>query len=270
MNVFKNLLSSFDIFGITYSFRYKDKEKYQTVTGGIIMLLFLILVLAFGIYYFIPFINRNNYTIVYYTMNLAVTEEVNLFNSESNIAVGLNCEYVNGENLSIFDLFYLKSKYILYIKNQNGTFNKVQTSLKTHKCTYEDFYNKYNKQVDYLGLTNYECLDIKNNTLQGIFADQIFSYYEFTASAKSNSSLKQIDRFLFENDCKFNFAFTDIIIDLDNYKEPITQFINDIFIQLNPTLFIKRNVYFMNQYFSNDDYVLFVFKEDEIGKINIF
>ena len=70
-----DLIKELDIYGITYSFRYKNKERYQTALGGIIVILFFILVIVLGIYYFIPFANRKNYTIVYYTMNLASTEE---------------------------------------------------------------------------------------------------------------------------------------------------------------------------------------------------
>ena len=46
------------------------------------------------------FANRKNYTIVYYTMNLASTEEVNLFQSESNFAVGVTCDANKKEKLS--------------------------------------------------------------------------------------------------------------------------------------------------------------------------
>ena len=56
-----------------------------------------------GIYYFIPFMDRKNYTIVYYTMNLAATEEVSLFASESNFVVGLNCEFNKDEKQIITD-----------------------------------------------------------------------------------------------------------------------------------------------------------------------
>ena len=55
METIKSFLSAIDIFGITYSFKYKQKERYQTVLGGFILILFLILVIAFGIYNFIPF-----------------------------------------------------------------------------------------------------------------------------------------------------------------------------------------------------------------------
>ena len=101
MKAIKKLLTKIDIFGINFTFRYREKEKYQTSIGGFFFLLFLIAVLVMGIYYFIPFINRKNYTIVYYTMNLASTEEVQLFSSESNIAFGLSCENNDKETRKI-------------------------------------------------------------------------------------------------------------------------------------------------------------------------
>ena len=267
MKEIKSFLRSIDIFGTTFSFRYKDRERYQTIKGGLIIILFIILVLIVGIYYFIPFLNRKNYTIVYYTMNLAATEEVNLFQSESNFAIGVYCERNDNEKLSIHDLIEMKSRYTSYVKN-DGIRNKFFKELKTHKCNYEDFYNKYNKQVDFLGLSRYECLEEKEGTIQGIYTDQIFSYYDFGIIAKNEWALKELDRFLFENDCKLEFYYTDIIIDLNNYEEPIKQYLNEAFIQLNPTLHIKRNIFFMNQYFTNDNYLVFVFGDNNLPEVN--
>ena len=270
MKTIKNFFTALDIFGVTYGFRYKDKEKFQTAVGGFFVLLFFALVIGMGIYYFIPFINRKNYTIVYYTMNLAATEEVNLFASESNFAVGLNCENNDKEYRKINEIFNLKSRYVLYIKSRDGTYHKDATNLDTHKCTYDDFYNKYNSNMDYLGVSNFDCVKDKDVSIQGIFSDQVFSYYEFSVVTYNQSEelIKEAERFLFHNDCKLQFVYTDIIIDLDNYEKPETQYLNEIFIQLNPTLFIKRNIYFMNQYFTNDDYLMFNFEEgDEAAEI---
>ena len=125
--------------------------------------------------------------------------------------------------------------------------------LETHSCTYSDFFNKYNKQMDYLGLTKFKCIRKKNYIIQGIFSDQIFSYFEVSLLSKNKSAelINEIERFLFENDCKLNIAFIDIIIDLDNYENPMTRFLNDeIFIQLDPVYYTKMNVYFMHQEFA--------------------
>ena len=265
MSAIKSFFTMIDIFGVNYNFRYKDKEKYQTALGGFIVILFAILAITVAIYYFIPFVNRKNYTIVYYTMNLAKTEEVDLFASESNFAVGLICEKNKNEKKKIDELLDLKSRYIEYVKSRDGNYAKNPKDTNIHLCTYDDFYNKYDAQFDYLSLQTYYCVGNKEFTIQGIYADQVFSYFEFSVVAKDTTKAwtDEVLRFLFHNDCKLQIAFTDIIIDLDNYENPITQYLNTIFIQLNPSLFIKRNIYFMNQHFTNDDFLMFVFGDDQ-------
>ena len=122
MRSIKKFLTMIDIFGINFTFRYREKEMYQTALGGFFFLLFVIALLVMGIYYFIPFINRKNYTIVYYTMNLALTEEVNLFASESNIAFGLSCESNKKETRKIEELLYIyKCSYFDFPKFAVGT-----------------------------------------------------------------------------------------------------------------------------------------------------
>ena len=261
MEAILNFLRALDSFGIAYNFRYRDKNKYKTAIGGSFCILFLILVGVLGILTFIPFVNRKNYTIVYYTMNLAETEEVNIFKSESNFAVGLSCEAKKGETRNILDLLNLKTSYVLFQKFLNGSYAKFNKPLITHKCTYNDFYNKYDGEFDYLGLSKYECISSKNFTIQGIYSNEIFSYFEFSVQAKNQSDqlLDTIESFLENNDCKVNFAYTDIIIDLDKYRSPITQYLNQIFIQLTPHLYIKRNIFFMNQYFTTDDNLMYIY-----------
>ena len=47
-----------------------------------------------------------------------------------------------------------------------------------------------------------------------------------------------------------------------NYESPFTPYLTDMYVTLNPPVFIKRNAFFLNQYFSDDDYWLFVFGDD--------
>ena len=76
MKSLKVFLRKFDIFGIPLTFRYKAKDKYSTPLGGATIIIFCILALAFGIYYIIPFIKRQNLSIIYYTMNIPKTEQI--------------------------------------------------------------------------------------------------------------------------------------------------------------------------------------------------
>ena len=66
-----------------------------------------------------------------------------------------------------------------------------------------------------------------------------------------------------ESDCKLQIYYSDNTVDIDNYEDPIKSYIEAVFIQINPTLSTKRNLYFMNQYLYDDDFLLGVFGEDD-------
>ena len=264
MKTIKGFLKAIDVFAVPLSFRYKEKVYYSTALGGFFIILLVVAALSVGIYYFIPFINRKNFTIVYYTMNLSQTEQIKLHESKANFAFGLSCEkIVNG--LSVFDVLKLESKFIIFTKNPDGTFKKEKQIQSSHPCGYADFYYNYNSSVDYLDLDQYQCLDDIEHVIEGIYSDQVFSYYEFSAGALTGTeqNFKDIDNFLLFNDCKLQLYYTDITFDLVNYEVPIKDYLNSLFIQIDPTLFVKRNIFFMNQYLYNDDYLIWNFGEDD-------
>ena len=263
MKSIKKFLRTIDIFGIPLTFRYKKNDKYSTSLGGLTIIIFIILAIAFGVYYFIPFVKRQNLSIIYYTMNIPKTEQIKFKDSKAAFAIGFDCQK-NGR-LKVEDVFKLDAVFANYVKEMDGTYHKDKYPQTTHNCEYEDFYNNYNSSFDYLNLKNYQCLDNNKHIIEGIYADKVFSYYEFSVEAinDSDETFNNIYEYLFENDCKLQLVFTDITIDLSNYKEPIKPFLNSFFIQLNPTLFIKRNVFYMNQYLYDDDSLIAVFNSEE-------
>ena len=260
----KHILKKFDVFGVNLSFKYKQENKYKTSLGGFIFLVFCIIVTIVAIYYFIPFINRKNFSMVYYSMNLKGAEGINFHESKAAFAVGFSCS-VDEDGTTVDDILNFTLNYVIYLKNKDGTRSKERTILNTHHCNYEDFYNSYNDSLDVIRISDFKCLDKKDDVVAGIYTDEVFSYYEFSVSAKEDSvtNFNRIDKYLTSNDCRLELYYTDITFDLNNYKEPIKTYINSIFLQLNPTLFLKMNVYFMNQYFLDDDYLLYVFDEGD-------
>ena len=78
---------------------------------------------------------------------------------------------------------------------------------------------------------------------------------KFDVYAKNNSRelLDKIDSYMLANDCKFQIFYSDNTIDIDDYKDPIKSYLETVFIQLNPTLSVRRNMYFMNQHLYDDD-----------------
>ena len=266
MRDIKKFLKKLDLFGVNLNFKYQANDTYTTSLGGLFILIFGAVALGFGIYYFIPFIKRKNLSIIYYTMNIPKTEQINLKDSKAAFSIGFQCD--ENENFKVKNIFDLQSRFVIYTKDMEGKNNKKKEDLSWHYCEYQDFYNEYNDSMDYLGLNHFQCLDDYERSIEGIFSDQIFSYYEFAVMNKNKTkeNFNTIYQYLSQNDCKLVIYYTDITIDLTDYKEPIKPFLNSIFIQLNPTLDIKRNIYFMNQYLFDDDFMFAVFSGDEKPK----
>ena len=88
----KRFLKKFDVFGVNFSFKYRQEDKYQTSLGGIFFIAFCVVVAVVGIYYFIPFIKRKNFSIVYYSMNLQGAEKLILWNQEGLLELGLSVQ----------------------------------------------------------------------------------------------------------------------------------------------------------------------------------
>ena len=262
MKSIKSFLRKLDVFGVPYSFKYRDKEKYTTALGGLFVVLFIAAALFMGIYYFIPFYNRKNYTTVYYTLTMAKTEVVNFGVSETAFAIGLNC-WTGNDGTVASDLFRIDHKYIYYKLEEE--YKKNTDMISTHQCTKADFYNRYDETFDGSSIYNYQCMDDSDRGIEGIFTSPIFSYYEFDVYAKNDSQalLNKITDYLTENDCKLQIYYSDNTVDISDYEEPIKSYVEAVFIQLNPTLSIRRNIYFMNQYLYDDNYLIWVFGDDD-------
>ena len=181
-------------------------------------------------------------------MNIPQTEQIKFKDSKAAFAIGLDCKSTG--RLKVEDVFVLDSTFVNHIKEINGT-RKEKIKQNSHKCKYEDFYNNYNSSFDYLKLRNYECLDDNDNNLEGIYADRIFSYYKFTVEAinDTNETFNNIDEYLLENDCKLQVIFTDITINLSNYKEPIKPFLIFFFYTIKSYFIHKKKCLFYESIF---------------------
>ena len=203
MKAFKRILKKFDVFGVPFLLRYRNEDKYSTSLGGFVFILFAICVVAFGIYFFIPFFNRKNFNIIYYSMNLPSTEPIKLKESKAAFAVELECTNGN-DGTKAEDLLNLDIKYVIYTKDKEGNKNKESSKLSTYPCNYSDFYNNYNDSIDLLNIDKLNCLDKTDYIIEGIYTDEIFSYYEFSVYSKEDTSnnFDKINDYLLSNDCK--------------------------------------------------------------------
>ena len=270
-NLVKKFFEFIDLFYVPISFRYKKEDSYSTCIGGIFSFILIILITAFGIYYFIPFVNRENYSLYYYTINLNQTEEIDLRKSKAALAFGFECSNkANAElykEISIEDLLELKAKYVFY---KNKGIDKKNLAINIHNCNISDFYDDENliKSISQNRMNELKCLDNLDQIIKNRYQDKHdnFTYYQIDVNAKNDVPKLQIRNFLLDNDCKIELYYIDAKIEVEDYSEPIKPFLNEIFLQLDPDLDLRMNNYFMNEYFESDNELFFPGKSSQ--KIN--
>ena len=264
----KRILRTFDFFGESFTFRYKDEDKHSTVLGGIIVIVFSILSLAYAIYNLFPFIRKENFSLQYYTMNLNNTEEIKLSESPTAFGVGFSDDNKNQTLYNISDLLEIKFKYKTINKKaqKNNETKTVNEALDSHTCNFDDFHNLHEKAFEDLNISNFKCLSREKLTSpQGIYTDEVFSYFIISVESKDkdNATHNQlINDYLIAHDCKLQFYYIDIAIDINNVKNPFSSFLNSMFLQLNPTLIQKKNIFFMNYHLLDDNQILHIDKDE--------
>ena len=265
----RSFFRNFDLCSVAFSFKYMDEDKYTTSLGGLISICFFIIGIIIFVINFIPFYNEQNFTLQDYIVNTDKTEEIKLNVSPMAFAIGFDCPVDSKTHINGEDLFDIIGSFIIYTKDNNGNRNKDIKEIKMHNCNENDFHNEHNDSFNLLKINELYCLD-KNATndtkLEGIYTDEKFTYYEFSLIAKKDTAehYKKIDDYLIENDCKLQFYYTDLTLSLSNYKEPIKSYINSLFLQINPTLFLKMNIFFMNYHLiDNKAYIEIINKEKE-------
>ena len=249
--IFKKVLRWFDFSGESFTFKYKDKDKLSTISAGIIYLIFYILALLYFIYIFIHFLNKEIFQLQYYVMNSDQNENIKLDDKTTTFAFGLTNDN-NDTEYHISDLFTIETKFTT--KSDKGGKNNINKTYK--QCSREDFKNIESSSI-LEKIEEFKCFD-KNDLKDipvGIFTDHYFSYYTIIVKSKyeNNETYDRIiDDYLTKNDCKLQYYYTDIKLNLSKSDKPFSYIINSMFLQLNPNLIQKKNIFYMNYLLEND------------------
>ena len=230
LKTIKKYLRMFDFFGESFTFSYKNEDKHSSALSGIICISFYIFAFAYIVVNFIPFCKRKNFSLQYYSINSNDTEDINLAAKPIAFGFGITNDNKTAE-YDINDLFDIIVSFNTYYTDY-----KNKTPIDQHQCKEDDFHNLsiINKTI----YENLSCIDREVNP-KGIFTDTEFSFYTISVESKYKDDKehnKLINNYLIENDCKFQFYYTDIAIDLTDKQKPFKEFYNSLFLQLNPTL----------------------------------
>ena len=262
----KNIIKKFDYFAVHLNFRYKSKDKYHTLTGGITFIIYIIFIIIFLLFNLSSFIKRKSMNIISLNMKLHETDKINLAKTNLSFAYNIRCGG-NSTEKQMQELFELKLVYIDMTK-EKGIETKNKIKVESDFCNNSNFYNNFNESMESIDLYSYYCpINLSYINLEGQYSDEHFRYLEFSLKAKKTSP-NDFDTYyhLFSNyDCKLVIYYIDNAINVFNYYNPVEQYIDIIFLQIDPTRFLKLNTFFILQHFKSYENLLF-----DIGKNKIY
>ena len=210
-------------------------------------IIFYFIAIGYFIYKFIHFAGKENFTLQYYSMKLNETNKINFGKDKTAFAFALTNDNKKDDNLK--DLLTIEVNFT----NQKN--KKNSKKIQFRPCKYSDLpikYSEINSTLINITIQDLNCIDkqdLSEYEPEGIYTDDNFTYYEITIKLNSDnkaSNLSYINEYLTKNDIKFQFYYTDISFDVTNKAYPFSPFIDSMFIQLNPTLIQKRNIFFLN------------------------
>ena len=138
-NCFMLFLKTFDYFGVNFSFKIKDREKYQSSFGGLVFILFLALVIVYIVITFQIFLRREVYTINNSITVLKPAPQIGFQNNSFSLAISLVNDDDTFPDPSILNYFNLSITNTIL---QNSF--KTKTLIPKKNCELTDFFNQLN------------------------------------------------------------------------------------------------------------------------------
>jgi hypothetical protein len=256
-NLFTKMLKNLDYFGVQLNFQYKDQQKYRSIFGGVVFILFFGFSLTYMLINFQNFIDRKIMNLVYNEGFKEYAPEINFDNYTIKFAVGLDV----GDPTLLPNLYkYLQIEFVsIATEKTNGVLKKTKTPIPLQPCNYSHFYNSFNSTFDSLGLSSLFCPDLRNVSVKGIYTDDEFNYFVFTVSLKKqwHDNTQEARKFFTDYEIKSIIYYIDTSISVWDYAKPIQNYLNNKFLTVDWQFFKKLNMDFMTLGFSSDDNILF-------------
>ena len=251
-NKFKELFKKIDYFGVSFNFHYKSKEKYFSLSGGIMFFIFLLLAIVFVIINFISLIKRENMSVISYKMPTPSTDTISFNNYSLQHAFGVKCSGSTSNLINETDYFNIEVNQVK-LTQSNGKVNYEKKPINYSYCTKDHFYNKFDQSVESYGLNQRFCFD-DDITIRGLYSEEIYQYVELTVSmSKTNiSDFESYYNLLTLNDCTFQLYHIDYGIDINDFSNPIKLYLRQEFLKLSPIDYNKMEIYYFTEKFMSD------------------
>jgi hypothetical protein len=257
-NRIKELIKTWDIFGVSLNFRIEKDETYKTLTGSMVFLTYFILSFIFVSINFFDFINRKNFTITNYSKFQHPTPLINLANIKYSI--GFRYTLNSSSAIDIFEKYLNMTIYYSKFSNETNIFYK---DIKYNYCTKEDFPEISERYWVYNRMDQTMCPKLlKNETdfdLTGAFLDDPFYYLMISIDIKNEYVEQQdfIKELIINNPIYINLIVQDTKLDVDNFENLTSKYINYADSFLNYDSVIYAEVHFSKLITTSDSNYIF-------------
>lgn len=249
---FLKIFYSLDLFQRPIYLHFKDKEKLSTKLG-----LFLSVIIYAIIIYTLATsdIFRRNYPRIYNSEGSSKSRPLIDFNNKM-LAVMLTDEYEN----QYYDptIFSINAKSI-YFKRNSKNFSNFEIVYSENKELVNCSKSSYQQSViSAFGINKFFCLKNNSFSLEGFFDEATLKTLILDVSACDNLTMNntcktptEIKNFM--RNKKFNFLYSDNVIDLQNYDTPITEKFHNEFQILSSSVKKIVNIYYKKVNILTDD-----------------
>lgn len=227
------MFTSFDIYGKQVSFTVSGNPSFQTTVGSC----FSALTLALTIFCFLLFgsdlFYKENPFVVDQTTQPLQTTPLYFNSGNYTVVFSFGDDYFNFDPKGYFDI----SIHNEYIDNFNG--NLTSKSIALRKCNEFDMRN-------YLGLYqqgHFYCFDIDSFNLNGSWTENYLSRIKFVVNRCKNTTnsatICKSDEIItkkIQDDVYFNIYTEDNSVNTENFAEPFSNYIKDIYWLLDNNL----------------------------------
>ena len=212
-----NFLKNFDIFGITFNFRMEADEKFQSTTGGLWLIGFILLTIFLMVNTVISYLQNPVFNSFYTEDPLNFTnphDHIKPYEEKFNFGLILILEPGIFPN----DTFIIKGYYAESHEKTNYTIKK--TELNQIDCNDSMFISDTNKANEFSKsfISLATCFDLSNYTMKGSYFDDDYSYFTSEVQINKNLNLTYIEELIYKYPPEYQIIYPDIVVNSNDYS----------------------------------------------------
>jgi hypothetical protein len=270
-NFLSRLIKSVDKLGLTPQFLIERKQKYNTVSGGILSILIFILTLLACIFFGKELYLKADPTVI---LSNSFDKDARLFNLTAknfNFFIGVQgIDFVYYIDPTIYTLkIGINQISLIHMPNGDKDFKYNFNRYNLERCDLNKHFKNFKNQFETQDLENLLCLDqekFDRIPLMGSFGDKQYQYLEFTVSSCNNETnpdiicqpKEVIDKKLEGGFFVINYIET--IFDPKNFTNPDLNIRRDFYTSISNKYFKEITFHMKNVDYISDSGILMAFE----------